>query len=500
MPELARGTESLSHVLARWALERPDAIFMVFEDEAGDVIELTYAEIHSRAGRAARALIERGVTAGDRVHLHLPNCPEFFDWWFGAATIGAVIVPTNPVLVADELAYVVGHARCGLTVTNRALLATAEQVQARGRIALIDEARPEEPEPLTPAAGASDLAAVLYTSGTTSRPKGVLVTNANYLYAGDVVAQHLRVRPDDRWLIVLPLFHANAQYYSTMSALVSGASVAVMSRFSASRWGRQSTRHGATLASLFAAPIRMILAQPECAGDANNELRAVVFSQNVTEEQTEQFERRFGAPLLQLYGMTETIAPPLLNPLFGERRNMSLGRPTLGARLRVVDASGTDVEPGSTGELLVAGEPGRTLMAGYLDDEAATLAVLRDGWLHTGDNVRVDADGFVHFVDRARDMIKRAGENIAAGEIEAVANAHPAVFEAAAVGIPDPVRDEGIKLFVVTTAELSEEDLLSWCRERLAPFKVPSLVAFVDALPRTSVGKVRKEVLRGSGN
>jgi crotonobetaine/carnitine-CoA ligase len=114
--------------------------------------------------------------------------------------------------------------------------------------------------------------------------------------------------------------------------------------------------------------------------------------------------------------------------------------------------------------------------------------------------VRVDADEFVHFVDRARDMIKRAGENIAAGEIEAVANAHPAVFEAAAVGIPDPMRDEAIKLFVVTTAELSEEDLLSWCRERLAPFKVPSLVAFVDALPRTSVGKVRKEVLRGSGN
>lgn len=189
---------------------------------------------------------------------------------------------------------------------------------------------------------------------------------------------------------------------------------------------------------MFAAPIRMILAQPECAEDSNNELRAVVFSQNVTEEQTEQFDRRFGAPLLQLYGMTETIAPPLLNPLFGERRNMSLGRPTLGARLRVVDSSGADVQPGSTGELLVAGEPGHTLMAGYLDDEDATRAVLRDGWLHTGDNVRVDADEFVHFVDRARDMIKRAGENIAAGEIEAVANAHPAIFDAAAVGIPTP--------------------------------------------------------------
>ena len=142
------------------------------------------------------------------------------------------------------------------------------------------------------------------------------------------LSRHLRVTSEDRWLIVLPLFHANAQYYSTMSALVTGASVAVMDRFSVSRWGEQARRNNATLASLFAAPIRMILAAAGSSADVVNQLRAVIFSQNVSEEQLEEFERRFGTDLLQLYGMTETIAPPTLNPLVGERRNMSIGRPT----------------------------------------------------------------------------------------------------------------------------------------------------------------------------
>ncbi len=175
---------------------------------------------------------------------------------------------------------------------------------------------------------------------------------------------------------------------------------------------------------------------------------------------------------------------------------MSIGRPTSGARMRVVDDDGRDVGAGAVGELLVGGEPARTLMAGYLDDEEATSAAMRDGWLRTGDNVRIDEDGFVHFVDRAKDMIKRAGENVVAGEVEAVANAHPAVFETAAVGVPDPMRDEAIRLFVVKKRDVGEEEILSWCSERLAEFKVPGAIEFVEELPRTPVGKVRKDVLR----
>jgi crotonobetaine/carnitine-CoA ligase len=177
---------------------------------------------------------------------------------------------------------------------------------------------------------------------------------------------------------------------------------------------------------------------------------------------------------------------------------MSIGRPTLGARLRVVTEDGIDASNGEVGELLVGGDPGTTLMAGYLGDEDATREALVDGWLHTGDNVRVDEDGYFHFVDRAKDMIKRAGENVAASEIESAINDHPAVFESAVIGVPDAIRDEAIQAHVVAVGgtNLTEEDLIQWCTSRLASFKVPGSIFFVDELPRTSVGKIQKDKLR----
>jgi carnitine-CoA ligase len=507
MSALTTGAETIVSVLARRASEQPSSPFLVFDDLEGGIHRRSYEVMAARAGLTAGVLDSHGIGPGDRVHVHLWNCPEFFDAWFGAALLGAVIVPTNPLLTADELAYVVGHAGTKLSITEPDLLATVSSVAGDRPVLVTGEsggagsfndalAAASAIEGSAPAP--TDIAAVLYTSGTTSRPKGVLVTHANYLHAGEVVAQHLRVTPDDRMLITLPMFHANAQYYSTMSALVTGSSVIAMARFSASRWTSVATNHHATLASLFAAPIRMLLAQPRDDDDARNELRAVIFSQNVREDQLAAFEDRFVCPLLQLYGMTETIAPPTLNPLYGERRNMSIGRPTLGARLRVVTEGGVDVSDGDVGELLVGGDPGTTLMAGYLGDEDATRKALVDGWLHTGDNVRVDKDGYFHFVDRAKDMIKRAGENVSASEIESAINSHPAVFESAAIGVPDAMRDETIQAYVVLANEKSvtEDELTKWCATRLAPFKVPGSIEFVDGLPRTSVGKIQKEELR----
>jgi crotonobetaine/carnitine-CoA ligase len=508
MSALTMGAETIVSVLARRASEQPSSPFLVFDDLEGGIHRRSYEAMATRAALTAGALARHGIGRGDGVHVHLWNCPEFFDLWFGSAWLGAVMVPTNPLLTADELAYVVGHAGTRVSVTepnlldtvgsvvgDRPILVTGESAGEAGSFdGALAEASPIEGDPPTP----TGISAVLYTSGTTSRPKGVLVTHANYLHVGEVVARHLRVTPDDRILITLPLFHANAQYYSTMPALVTGSSLIVMPRFSASRWAGVAKLHKATLASLFAAPIRMLLAQPRNEDDALNELRAVIFSQNVTEDQLAAFEERFGCPLLQLYGMTETIAPPTLNPLYGERRNMTIGRPTLGARLRVVGEDGADVSGGEVGELLVGGEPGTTLMAGYLGDDDATRKALVDGWLHSGDNVRVDEDGYFHFVDRAKDMIKRAGENVSASEIESAINSHPAVFESAAIGVPDAMRDEAIQAYVVLANETSvtEDELIKWCASRLAPFKVPGSIEFVDGLPRTSVGKIQKEELR----
>lgn len=463
----------------------------------------------------AHVLLAHRVRKGKAFHVHLTNCPEFFDCWFAAAALGAMMVPTNPLSTADELNYILSHAECIVSITQPDLLPALSETQAqRGHLSILlvrtEEAvdgtvlltqllaaapdtsidRPSI-EPLNPVM-------MLYTSGTTSRPKGVLVTHANYLHVGEAVAQHLRMRPDDRWLIVLPLFHGNAQYYSAMSALMTGASIALMERFSASQWGSQAARHGATLASLFAAPIRMILAKPSTILDRENLLRAIVFAQSITPEQNTLFEQRFACPLFQLYGMTETIAPVTMNPLYGECRNDSIGRPMLGTTIRVVNEEGGDVPVGRVGELLVHGMPRQTLMAGYFKNPVETARVVQDGWLHTGDNVRVDEDGYLYFIDRGKDMIKRAGENVAANEVERVVNMHPAVFESAVIGVPDEMRDESIKVYLVLHEGMTatSEEIVQWCAERLATFKVPAMVEFVDELPRTSVGKIQKHLLR----
>lgn len=490
-----RGRDTVASVLRGHAERTPDAPFLRFERAPGEIETTSYAELAATAARTAGALYEHGVRRGDRFHVHLANGPEFYALWFGAAYLGAAIVPTNPQSTADELRYSIEHAGCRLSVTSPDLRDVVDKAGPEQVVDTSDDwtayAEPRDAEPSDP----TDPLAVLYTSGTTSRPKGVLISHAAYLHVGDVVAGHVRLRPDDRQLIVLPLFHGNAQYYSTMSALVTGASVALAPKFSASRWSEQAAAMEATVASLFAAPIRMILAAQPTEHDDAHALRVALFAQNITDAQLVEFERRFAVPLVQLYGMTETVVPPTINPLYERRIGPSIGRAVAGARLRVVDPDGNDAE---TGELWVHGEPGRTLMTGYLDDPESTAKALDDdGWLHTGDTVRRDEDGYYSFVDRRKDMIKRAGENVSSVEVERVVAEHDAVFECAAVGVPDEMRDEAIRVFVVLHdgAEASEEDLLAHCRERLATFKVPDGIEFVAELPKTSVGKIQKHLL-----
>lgn len=476
------GGDAVAALLRRNAAE-PGRVFLVLDDGT----TVSYAEQLDRSLRVAAGLRRAGARAGDRVHVQLGNRREFYDAWFATALSGTVLVPTNPQSAPAELDHVRADARPAVSLTD------PESVSAL----LAGEGGGDRTD--DPSADGPRLSAILYTSGTTSRAKGVMVTDANYVAVGEAVAAHLGVTADDRWLIVLPLFHANAQYYCTMSALVAGASVALAPRFSASGWGRQARELGATLGSLFAAPVRMILAAEADPLDARNRLRAVLFAQNVTDGQAREFERRFGTELLQLYGMTETVLPPTMNPYGPGRRWSSIGRPLPGVGIDLLGEDGRPVS-GAEGEMRIAGEPGVTLAAGYWNDPAATAATFTPYGLRTGDVARRDAEGRYVFVDRSKDMIKRAGENVSAGEIEAVVAEHPDVAECAAIGIPDRIRDEAIRLVVVARpgAAPTESALLCWCRERLSPFKVPSSVVFVDTLPRTSVGKLRKSALRAA--
>ena len=514
----AAGFRTLPALLEARARAAPGAPFVVFDDLRGRVTTRTYREFDREANRTAHLLGRLGVRRGDTITLLLGNRLEFLALWFGAAKVGAVIVPVNTASSASELEYLVGHSESRLIFTEAAGLDLARQVSRRcprvTEVLFCDAGAPSpsvdlavliaecpDTPPGGPAPSPADEAAILYTSGTTARPKGVLVTHANYLCAGETVARAVRLTPDDRHLVVMPLFHGNAQYYSTMSALVTGASLALMARFSASRYFDQAIAHRCTVSSLFAAPIRMLLAQPRRPELAANDLRVVIFAQSVAPAQLAEWDERFQAPLLQLWGMTETMGPPLINPIGGERRNLSMGRPAPGYATRLVDEHGRQVARGEIGQIVVRGAPGQSLMKGYHKNPEATAATVRDGWLWSGDNARQDAQGYYHFVDRAKDMIKRAGENVAASEVEAVIREHPGVFDCAVIGVPDAMRDEAILAVVVPrggedAGELTEDAVIGWCRDRLAGFRVPQLVRFRAVLPRTAVGKIRKHVLR----
>jgi crotonobetaine/carnitine-CoA ligase len=246
----------------------------------------------------------------------------------------------------------------------------------------------------------------------------------------------------------------------------------------------------------------MLLNQPARSTDAAHRLRNVTFAQNLTNDQYEAWHARFHAPLQQLWGMTETCALPVMSPLTGRRNLQAMGRPVLGYEVKVVGEDGQEVPIGTPGQLIVHGTPGRALMRGYLKNPEATAATLQDRsdgpWLFSGDTVRADGDGFLYFVDRGKDLIKRAGENISSTEVETAILDCPGVLDACVVGVPDSIRDEALVAVVVRKPKsaATSEEIRAFCATRLAAFKVPERVEFVDALPRTSVGKIQKNVVR----
>ena len=510
------GRRTVRSVLEHRAEVDARKTFLIFEDDSGRRTSWTYGRFDQMVNRVANGLVQLGVTKGDCVNLHMTNRPEFLFFWFAAAKIGAVMVPTNPLSPPDELAYPVAHSEAVLTVTLPELLGnvlamrdrcpTVRQVivcgdgqtATRGVIGFEAFTDGQSDAPPDIEIGPLDDAAVLYTSGTTSRPKGVQVTQANYVFLGEQVSKNVGLQPDDRWLITLPLFHGNAQYYSVMTALTVGASIAVMSRFSASRLMRQAAEHRCTMHSSLATPLRMVLAQRPDPSDGKSGMRLVIFAQSLTSDQYEEWDRRYGVPMLQIFGMTETMGQPMVNPLNYRRDHLSIGLPAVGYECRVVDEAGDDVAQGEAGQLIVRGIPGVTIMKGYLKDPENTADALRDGWLWTGDVVTRGEDGYYRFLDRAKDLIRRSGENISAGEVEAVVKSHPSVADAAVVGVPDAMYDEAVKAFVVLAdgKHASERDIIEFCRTRLSKFRVPGSVEFMDEFPRTSTGKVRKVELR----
>ena len=510
----------------RWLFELKvkncaDREFIVFEDRLGNVHRYTYGEFNENVNKYANILHGLGIKKGDKVNVHMLNSPEYMLAWFAIAKLGAVMIPTNVLSSAFEMEYFVNFADCVAIITEpnymemynsilgkcpnvkNVLLARTSPLYPTKKlypdtIIIQDMLKDTPPEvPLVDIDPEDDLM-MIFTSGTTARPKAVQLTHANAVYAGIFGSQWYKVVSEDRHFMVLPLFHVNAQFISVMPTLTAGATLVMAEQFSASKYMEQARRHGTTTASLVAATVKMILAQPESELDDKNDFRLIMYAIAIPDEQWDEFETRFDVKLSDLWGMTETLAETTMNPLDLEMKKNCIGLPRIGNDIKVIDEEGKEVSTGTIGEIVVQGVPGRTIMKGYYKNPEATAQTIQNGWLYTGDNAYMDEDGYFHFVDRKKDMIKRGGENVAAVEVEYVVSLHPAVQEVAVVGVPDPIRDEAIMaLVVLKEGETSNADeIIDFCKKKLAKFKVPSFVVFKDSFPKTSIGKVQKNILR----
>lgn len=512
------GERTLRDLLETQVQRHGDAPCLIYEDKAGNVSQYSYRQFNDMVDRAAGGFTVLGIGCGDKVTVHLPNSPEFLFSWFGLAKIGAVMVPSNTANTGDEMLHVINYSDSVALVTQPDFMpmfqAILPQCPAVKHVVL---ARSDAPMPGThllsqlmaqghtaarPPLRSEDEVEMIFTSGTTSRPKGVLLTHANHLSSGERMSKHMALRPEDRNLTALPLFHVNAQSVTVLSALTVGASFVILELYSASKFWEQVRRHKATSTSIVPALLRTIAAQPPQPTDREHHLRAVFFAINVTDQEKADFECRFNVELCNGYGLSEAMTVCTVAPLYGEKRWPSIGLPCLDREIKIVDEQGNEVPTGELGEIVVKGTVGRTIMKGYYKDPKATAEAIRDGWLHTGDQGYMDEKGYVYFFDRKKDVIKRGAENVSASEVERVLQDHPGILEAAVIAVPDPIKDEAVKAFVVLRdgVQLSAEEILAYCSGRLAKFKVPSFIEFRTALPKTSIGKIEKKTLRAEEN
>jgi carnitine-CoA ligase len=506
------GDRTMIDLLDEQVEARGDSTFLIFESSAREITELTYAELRAEVELCARGFVGLGISKGDFVVLHLRNSPEFLIAWFAMARLGAVLVPSNIANTAGELEHLIDFSSARFVITEPSLVqpvaeaagkvATAPTVLvARGEAdgyrtlqSVIDDGVDIPEVQLS----SNDLAQLIFTSGTTRKPKAVMLTHAIVVRSGLDSVHCLWLDEGERCLTALPLFHVNAQAMSLFATLTVGGTLILIEEFRASRFWGQVQEYRATQTAIVAMQLRTMLAQPAGPDETDHQLRKLFYAINVSDAEKDQFEERFGVELINGYGLSEAMTLLTVAPISGPRRWPSIGRPSPGRRLELVDDEGNEVAQGEVGEITVRGTPGRDLMLGYYRDEESTAGAFRNGRMHTGDNAYADSEGYLYFFDRKKDMIKRAGENVSAIEVEGSISDHPLVAEVCVVGVPDPIRDEAVVAVVVPlkSGTLSEEDVLEHCRSRLSKFKVPTVVRFVDELPKTSIGKIRKDEVR----
>ena len=512
--------------------------FLTFQNRVGDVFEYTYAAFDEDVNRIANVFLDLGIEKGDHVALHLHSSPEFLMCLFGLAKIGAVAVPINEQYLADEAEYILENSDAICVVVEPLFYETYQELLARGHYfpkgVVVARAGTESPKSnidfssiYTPLGtveegqqgiydfwmmrceqsailrDSCELASdgpvqIIYTSGTTSRPKGVVLTHANMVFSGLYGDWEVSLRGSDRVLTSMPACHSNFQLAALMPVITAGASLIIVEKYSATRFMKQIRHYKATVIQCVAMMLRTLLLQPVDPEEKNHCVREVLYFIPITDAEKEEFEQRFNMKIMNTYGSTESIGWAITDPPVGARNWPSVGRAGLGYKARICDMEDNELPPGEVGEIQIKGERGRSVMLEYYNNPEATENTFSaDGWLKTGDQGYQDDNGWFYFVDRKVNMVKRSGENISTTELEEILEQHPAIAEAAVIGVPDPIRDQAIKAFVrfapgesMTLAEVEQ-----YCKDHMASFKVPTFYEVVEDFPRTCSMKIEKKLL-----
>ncbi len=513
----------LTDIVTRCESEFPERVALIFRDHP-----TSFGDMATAVRRLAAGFESLGIEPGERIGLLLPNCPPFVYAYYAAVLIGAVVVPSNPLLKPAELAYIWRDCDLRLIVTVPQLLPVVQAARqslpglrhivsilpreelpdlslaeaVEGFVTLPDLMRQGAVRLATgqassaPARRAEECAVIIYTSGTTGYPKGAMLSHFNLMRNVEQVQEAFRFYPDDRFITILPLFHAFAGTVCMHTALAVGAASVLMENFSPARAYETMERHGITIFCGVPAIFQALLQFPADRDYDLAKLRILVSGgAPLPAPVLHALEARFKLPVLEGDGPTECSPATSVNPLHGVRKVGSVGLPLPGVEIAIFDDDDNALSADEMGEIVVRGD---NVMLGYLNQPEATAEAMRGGWYHTGDIGKIDSDGYIYILDRKKDMILVGGLNVYPREVEEVLFHHPAIADVAVIGLPDSVRGEEVVAVVVLRPKISvtDRDLIAFCRESLANYKVPRRILHREALPRGGTGKVVKRLLK----
>jgi long-chain acyl-CoA synthetase len=501
----------LRELVENQAKKYQDRIFLYWKDKT-----VSYAQLNELTNKVANFLYDLGIRKGEKVSVYLPNMPEYVYLYLGIPKIGAVTGPVNALFKTREVKFVVGHSEAKAIVTIPQFMEIVNEIKddlpnlkhviiignpvenTLNFWELMDKSSSEAP-PHVEINEKNDVAAILYTSGTTGFPKGVLQTHFNIRRNAEMIQEFLNAKPDFRFMLILPLFHVNAQIVTVMAPFSIGASCILTPGFSAQTHWETVAKYKASTFSAVPTVLSILLRMPHENLDLSSLEFVICGAAPLPVEVFREFEDTFKCKIVEGYGLTEGTCASSVNPLpteIEDRRKVgSIGIPLPGNEMKIVDDKGNDVAPNTKGEIVIKGD---NVMKEYFKNPEANAETLKYGWLYTGDIGHMDEDGFFFITDRKKDMIIRGGENIYPREIEEVLYSHPVVSLATVIGVKDKIYGELPKAFIVLKEgeSITAEEIIEYCRNNLADFKIPKYVEFRDDLEKTPTGKIMKQPLR----